>query len=812
MNKSHVLLNTAAQNEGRAPMKYNYGFGNRDDENEAEEQTRPVNLVAIAGNLMENVVRFRSSRETRRKKRREELAVPEHIEFVKIDFVGQFAVHDYFNAWYQRFGLEIVEVSNFGSTILFAVVSDLEHQFQHFLKAIDNLIANALGGESKDYPRLIHYIESFNLLTTADIIATELPRDGILILKIADLTVNNAPVELILQHLLNYLKEKQIEYLYQREMGILEIFSSQVLDLQDIIDNYDIFLQVTSGRTTIIRPSVFNVAKREYGFQLEEVQDLPIVGIIDSGISSNTPLDPIVIRDEELKLTVSSVVEDNVDQGRGHGTAVGALVALGAEAVASEYMGYLKPTCKLLPIKVTDEFSSYIPITEIVALLQKAIEKYPQIRIFTLTVNFVQHKKFNENYSNYAYLLDKFAYENNCLFFISTGNNFEAAEKNNGYNLAYFNEEPTNLCVPAESLNNVTIGACAESLKTDEFQGISNGREYPTMYSRKGHYNHELLIKKEKINKFLFKPDMVMAGGDYCLDSHNWLTVEGDASMLLLSADPTESFYRCVGTSFATPLAANLAVRLQKLYPSITATSIKALMINHCTDKFVDSPDWSKAFLIGHGNMTKDEVLFSNENKVSLVVEESINSGELMVIPLRFPGYLVNQNLKKKNGVLQVTATLCFQFLPVKDNQLGYCPVHIAFGFFRNQQHTDILKTEEKIKSRLKSSLPLWSQNARFKKKPIPFSNVQKLTFPVNVKELVNEEGVFKLGVHCFVHPQLRPGEDTPYLNSNRFSVAITVEETLKKENLTGKLYDEIIAINELEAIGYLDQDLEAEA
>ncbi|WP_286843548.1 hypothetical protein, partial [Sphingobacterium sp. UBA7631] len=252
--------------------------------------------------------------------------------------------------------------------------------------------------------------------------------------------------------------------------------------------------------------------------------------------------------------------------------------------------------------------------------------------------------------------------------------------------------------------------------------------------------------------------------------------------------------------------------RIQKLYPSISSSSIKALMLNHCTDKFVDSPDWYKASLIGHGHLIKDEVLFSNENKISLIIEDSLDNDEFKIIPIKLPDYLINEDLKKSNGILKITTTLCFQFLPVKDNQLGYCPVHIAFGFFKNHTHGTILQKEEDIRSKLKTSLPVWSQNARFKTKPIPYSNVQKQSFPVNVNELIDENGIFKLGIHCLVHPQLRPGEDQPYLKGNRFSIAITIEETLKKENLTGKLYDELIAINQIEILGNLDQEADLEA
>lgn len=234
-------------------------------------------------------------------------------------------------------------------------------------------------------------------------------------------------------------------------------------------------------------------------------------------------------------------------------------------------------------------------------------------------------------------------------------------------------------------------------------------------------------------------------------------------------------------------------------------------MLNHCSDKMVDYTVANKSMLIGHGNINTDRVIYSDSNTVNFIIEESIDNQELKVIPLNFPDYLKMDDLKKKNRILNVTATISYHFLPVRESQLGYCPVLIAFGFFKNHEGEDILMKESDKRSKLKGER-IWSQNCRFKKKPNPFSNTQKLSFVVNVDDLVNEKGVFKIGVHCLTHPQLRPGEDEAYQKANKFSIAICIEETLKEP--TGKLYKKMLAVNKISNIlsADLDQDLEAEA
>jgi hypothetical protein len=54
------------------------------------------------------------------------------------------------------------------------------------------------------------------------------------------------------------------------------------------------------------------------------------------------------------------------------------------------------------------------------------------------------------------------------------------------------------------------------------------------------------------------------------------------------------------------------------------------------------------------------------------------------------------------------------------------------------------------------------------------------------------------------------PGTDTAYQKSHKFSLAITIEETLKEKNLTGKLYDEISLCNAVENINVIELDADA--
>src|SRR5690606_10055023 len=204
--KPHVVLNTREQKNDSVTMKYHYGFGDSDRAEEPKDDRK--DYVQIGRNLStsyNNFVRDKSLRIDQRS-----LDVPAHVDFIRINFWGQFAVHDYFGRWYENFGLEVVEVTNFGTSVLFAVRENND-RLGEFLVAIESAIKNAEDHGDRRYPKLIHYIQDFQLLTTADII--QAPEDaGLYILRIADLTIHTSELEIILHELQVYLNQKEIVY------------------------------------------------------------------------------------------------------------------------------------------------------------------------------------------------------------------------------------------------------------------------------------------------------------------------------------------------------------------------------------------------------------------------------------------------------------------------------------------------------------------------------------------------------------------------------------------------------------------------
>jgi len=807
VNRPHLKLNTNQQKDLVSKLKFNYGFEDEDDrEDDSSKDYRPM-----ARNFQTYLGQFTKDYEERISKRNPNINVPEHIEYIHISFQSQFVISEFYNQWFTEFGLLGVQFSKFNNEILFAISDKV--QFSAFIDSINNFINKELNNETQlEFSNKIIYIKEFKLLSTADIIQYTVTGQLMNIRLIDDFPLDSRIFKAIYGSLEKYLTEKNLQYSLDESSRNLEILGATNTQLTEIVENFDIVLNITSSLATVVGPSKYNLPEKSYGFEISNSdEDLPIIGIIDTGISNQTPLASLLINDQRFNLTNGSVFTDNTN----HGTAIAALAALGKKAYTQGYRGAIKADAKLLSIKVTDSNSSFLSQRAVLDLLYKIKQEYTSIKIFVLTICYDAHKLNNEDYSAYAFELDKFAHTHDCIITICTANNDRASIENNSYNLNYFHTEVTNICTPAESMNNITVGAAADSLRDGNFEGISTSKEFPTLYSRKGHIDLTALFSKNKINKLYFKPDIIECGGDYEYSSCNKYIGTGlKASMEVLSAEPSESFYPNVGTSFSTPLVANIAAQIQKNYPDIRTQSIKALIINGASlnsIRFQDSYSTLLNKTAGHGLVSEQKSVFSNDNAITLLIEDSIAPDQIVTFPLNFPQYLTTDDLGKKNGILRITATLCFSFEPLLNHQLAYCPIHMAFSFFKNQTADQILAPEEKVASLLKSSLR-WSQSGRHVRKPIPYTNTQKISFPVNKQELIDEASTFKLAVNCRINPQLLPGSEKPYQKPHPFSIAITIEETLKENKSTNKLYNEMVLINSVETIINLDAEGTAEA
>ncbi len=522
----------------------------------------------------------------------------------------------------------------------------------------------------------------------------------------------------------------------------------------------------------------------------------------------DTPISTITLQDTSFTLAGNPLVD--VAGGRhlhGHGTGVAALAALGRENHLNEFNGEVRADAKLISLKLSNTGSGYLSETKIIQMLYAAKAKYPELSIFVLTTCYNAPKAMNEAFSSYTYLLDKFAYETDSLVFICTGNNDNAVNENRTYDLHYFENPHTNLSTPSDSLNNVTIGGAAENLRTGAFYGCSLGREYPALFTRKGHVDLSLVLSGKKSNSRYFKPDVIDCSGDI-IEHRGYLDYGDDSAMHILSANPAHGFIKECGTSYAAPLTANVAAKIKGKYPDLRMQTIKALIVNGASfDNIKTGKEFDKIIhrIAGNGFVSAERSLFSSEGSPTLILEDTIENDKMKIYPVRFPQYLIEEALGRSQGILKCSATLCFSFKPIQHNQLSYNPIHMAFGFFRDQSGDQINAPKAEYNSLIKAKLN-WSQSGRYKSKPVPYSNCQKMDFLIDVKNLTEENCTLKLAVQSRLTAQLLQSDLTHYPTEYPFSLVINIEENFKLH--TGRLYDELVLINELEVM--VDSSAEA--
>lgn len=185
--------------------------------------------------------------------------------------------------------------------------------------------------------------------------------------------------------------------------------------------------------------------------------------------------------------------------------------------------------------------------------LKKAIiqahDEY-NIRIFNLSVCGKQSFEYNAEYSAYAKMLDELAYTYDLLIFIATGNlddgyiDFMKSEFGPDTHLInypnhYYNEwdndysQPTNIGSPAESMNNITIGAIA----CNNFDNTTDLTDHHTLLCIKstypwsedfGYINRQLLSNTQKKEWIINKQELLNIKNEFavvtrCLGKENYI-------------------------------------------------------------------------------------------------------------------------------------------------------------------------------------------------------------------------------------------------------------------------------------------------
>lgn len=802
MKNKHLYLNNKKSQQNSFNRKR--GFSQKEPEYEVEE---PKIKEFQVTNLRNYYIAFNQSYENRYKYRTIEF--PSYIDLIEIRFFPIFG-KDLKNKFFQKYGLFPISYKDFNRTVVFEVVD--EKLFDAFKSDIEFIISQV---EDVAYSN-----EDFNIIATIykfrfiDKRSNTIEEEAIILSFIQSVSIEIANLQKV--RLKQFLGEVNLSFSSNRNEDLFYIKNVSNDILLSIDQNFDIIQSITSTRAINVRPGMLGTLRMNYGFDVLIPENLTTVGIIDTGINTIEPFDNLIV-DDGINITG----ETDADHC-GHGTLVAGLTIFGQDFPASVENSY-KAKCKVLPIKVLHHGNGGINFPKLIHAIRTANQD-KGIRIFNMSLVF-HPKKYNESFSEFAYELDFLSHELGILILISVGN-FDAdsledlltLDSHNDHNYPDFyyklnktslvhNCENTNISIPSESLNNLSIGALAGNLESVDNSDVTPANIYPAYYSRKFHFDYEQKLNKinfsrNQKNKNLNKPDLVFDGGDLL----------NEQSGIEVLASPTDNYFRrTAGTSLSTPLITSIAAEIEGLYPNLEVQSIKALLINSANyykakelPLFKNKEELLRK-LTGYGIPDRNKALLSDNKSITLVIEDKIKTHEIISIPIFLPEYLISSGNKL---IFQIS--IAYSSYPDKGNHLGYLPLHMSFNLMKNLP-IDEIATNKASETVAKNSFS-WSED-HFGKENILFSNAQSKEYKLQPNDIVSLNGEIAIAIRCLSKDNIDESLKQ-YLENNQhaFSLVINIKEELK--NITeNNLYNEMLEINNLTIISELetgvDLDLE---
>ncbi|MDM1555879.1 S8 family serine peptidase [Chryseobacterium indologenes] len=718
-----------------------------------------------------------------------------NVELIRIHFFKTFdnTLHRDF---LRKYGISPIEYTDFNRTILFQIENT--ELFTVFLEHIDNVINSGEGVSyhGEEY-NLLALVYKFSFYSSEDRTLTFSEQGNLISFIYTHLgDVYNEQKDA----LFNELRERGIQFTYfENTPYILEIHNISPTNLDLIVDNFDIVKTVISSRVESIRRSIAGPIK-EYGFAVNVDEDIPLVGVIDTGIARIIPFENIIDQVSYNHTPVETFWDEE-----GHGTLVSGLIVLGDDFYKEDKAVY-NAKAKIINIKALHRSNDELNIPLLIDNLREIRRTYG-VKLFNMSLVLPNAKKYNSSYSRFAYELDKLAHEEDLIVFISVGN-FDAESlellkgeyyhENHDYPTFFYSLnseseshmcEDTNICSPAESLNNISIGAIADNLEEGDNSDVTPSSLYPAHYTRKFHIDFNKEINGVNIsrlkNKNLNKPDFIMEGGDL-------FALNSGINILTSPLADVERFYgKTSGTSLATPLLTSYASEILRQYPNIRTQTIKAILINSSSyynaNKFphFNGKDDLLKSLIGFGKPSKHYIKDTDNNSIVYILEKEIQIEQIIKYPIFIPQYM-----RANGNKLKFDISLAYSFDPKEDNHLNYLPLHMSFCIVKNVPMQGV--AGKKIDYGIKGSFS-WSED-HFGIDNRIFSNAQKKSFTLQPHDIINVDGSVAFAIRCLAKTDFK---NILSRVNHPFSVVIRITELISNENEPQQnLYTEMMRIN----------------
>lgn len=366
-----------------------------------------------------------------------------------------------------------------------------------------------------------------------------------------------------------------------------------------------------------------------------DLENLPIVVVLDSGINFPSPFDQLVIEHWMPPLSPGG--------DRDHGTRVASRVSFAHMGQQLALSHCITPRARVIDCNILD---GSVPENIIIQRIQKAVEAYHGVsKIYNLSANASLPIEGDEM-SIIGFELDALQLKYGVQFVVSAGNHELWKTETSIDDI--LDDDDSRIAPPADSMLSIVVGA----VTSEDHVGSLSGKNIIAPYSRRG----------PGFAGFS-KPDMCAYGGTISLDGAG-AHVPADMASLVLTTNATVE--PDAGTSFTAPTVAGDLAEICNNTPNNDILLAKALLYHNAkplweSDEMENEELAFAHNLYGRGIASVEDSKFSSPSRVTFLRTGSLNRLTKERVKIYMPEVLAAQ---VGRNVARVTVT-CLTLPPV---------------------------------------------------------------------------------------------------------------------------------------------------
>ena len=514
----------------------------------------------------------------------------------------------------------------------------------------------------------------------------------------------------------------------------------------------------------IVRPkSLEGQVKPNLPTRDDEIGDVPVVVVVDSGISDQIP---------GLNSWVVGRISDVAPHYRNtdHGTFVAGLLCWGRE-LNPTISGIEADPCALFDLQVipnTDPDkgdTDTLTENELLISLESALQTYANVyKVWNLSLGSDEVCSLDE-FSNLAQELDNLQEAYQVSFVVSAGN--YSTPPLLDYPRTPEQNELGRITAPADSVLSITVG----SVSHVDYRTNGPRAHHPSAFSRHGAGPN-----------YIIKPDLIHYGGSCSTDI---LDIQGIRSVI--NSGLAEDF----GTSFSTPLVSRtLAQIYHQIIPTPTPVLARALLIHHARDPRTGQrvPDGEENYL-GFGlPKAPPYCLECSPHMATLVFDDTLRPGHF----LEWDWFPYPHSLTR-DGKFFGEICMTLAFAPARGERWGteYCETHISvhLGVYRDQ----VSRTTGEIKQIFRGLVPPEHRNPGKLHEAYQVEKLRKWapvrTYHGSLKETGERGNRWRLKLQLLTRHGIE--KDPSTFKPQPFSLIITISDP----NNQAPVYDEMVQL-----------------